>query len=411
MLDYVRDFSSHLKAFLITKFLVYSQEAFIQFFINIYFWRMTHNIPFLVLYNVVYLICQLIAYFPAGKISKEYSRFVPLRAGLVLKFLFLMLILFLKGSIVDYIVPVAVIGGLGAGLYWSSDDLLKFDLSNPNNRLRFAAVFTILSQIASSMMPLIASLLIVMNGDGVVSYSNIFLASMLLTCLALASTFFISKKDRFRSKEYSFSKAARALWKDRNIRIACISTTLSYVNYALPILLGLLLFITSGTELSIGAYQFITVIVAVVANYTVGAIFSRKDYRKLLIYGGLVNFAVIFILFLRQDFTSILIYGILASLFSAASTPFYPMTQDSLSTHAKGRKELVDLRVEYMALVQIFSVAGQVAGFLILLLLAYSMSFTSIASVAALMAFASFLGNVSMARMKDGKRTNIDWMN
>ncbi len=410
-MSYLKHFNKHLKSFLVTKFFAYSQEAFFKFLINIYFWRITNDISFLVLYNILFEVAHGLTYFPAGKISKEYDRFLPLRLGLILQFVFLGLILYLKEGVTQYIIPVAIIGGIAHGAYWSSDNLLKFDLTNPKIRLKFTAIHHILKQIAYALIPLIASILVITNGNIISSYAEIFIASLVFIALALISTFFISKRNNFAQKSYAPVKTAFALLKNRNIRIACISTFLSCVADILPILLGLVLFFSSGTELSIGSYQFITVIVAVVINYLVGNFFSKKDYKKMLIYGGLINFALIFILLLRQDFVSVLIYGILSSIFSVANNPFYPLTQDSLSIYAKNKKHLLNIRVEFMTLVEMFVMFGKTVGLLVLLLIHFNLGFKTIAITAVIFAFARLLANVYITKIKDGKTVAIDSLN
>ncbi len=407
----LKNLSKHLKAFLVTKFFAYSQEAFFKFLINIYFWRITNDISFLILYNIIFEFAHTLTYFPSWKISKEYNRFFPLRIGLVLQFVFLGLILFLKEDIIQYIIPVALIGGIAHGAYWSSDNLLKFDLTNPKNRLKFTAIHHILKQIAYSLVPLIASLLVINNWNIVSSYAEIFTASMIFTFLALISTFFISKQNSFVKNKYSPIKTWTALLKDKNIRTAFISTFLSYIADILPLLLGLVLFFSSGTELSIGSYQFITVLMAVIVNYLVGKYYSQKDYKKLLIYWGLINFALIFILLIKQDFISILIYGILSSIFSVANNPFYPLIQDSLSMYAKNKKHLLDIRVEFMTLIEISVMLGKISGLLFLLIIHFNLGFNTIAITAIIFAFAKLLSNFYVTKIKGDKFITIDSIN
>jgi len=411
MFNYIKDFNKHMKAFLATKFFEYSQAAFFKFLINIYFWRVTNDISFLVLYNIIFEITHGITHLASGKISKESNRFIPLRFGLAFQLVFLGSILFLRESIVEFIIPVAIVGGIAHGTYWSSDNLLKFDLTSPRNRFKFTAVFHILKRLAHGIIPLIASIIVVSNGDVFSSYSTIFVAALIFTALALTSTFFISKKKKFATKKYKPFKVAKEVFRDKNLRIACFSTFLSSIASILPILLGLMLFFSSGTELSIGGYQFITVGIAVIANYLVGKYFSCKDYKKLLIYGGTMNFLLIFILFIRQDFVSILIYGVLTSFFSVANNPFFPMSQDALNAHAKSKKQLLDIRVEYVSIHELFDVFGKVIGLLIILLLHYSLSFKVIAIAATLLALAKLLSNIYICKIKNGKCVDIDGLN
>src|ERR1019366_4348015 len=98
-------------------------------------------------------------------------------------------------------------------------------------------------------------------------YGRVFMAAIICAVLTLVSSFFISNTKRLESEKFRFFRTARRLWKDRNIRIACYSTFLAEIPDVLPILLGLLLFIGSKSELSFGSYQFVTVLITLVKTY------------------------------------------------------------------------------------------------------------------------------------------------
>lgn len=407
----INDFSKPLKAFLLTKFFGYSQQAFAQFLINIYFWRITHNITFLVEYNVISDIVMVLAYIFGGKIAKEYNRFIPLRVGSILQVVYLTLIIFLKDGIVLHIIPIAILVGIAQGSYWLSDDLLKLDLTNPNNRLKFSAAFKILQSTANSVVPLIASILVIADGGLFYSYGRVFTLAIVFACLVFISSFFISEKKKFESSTYDFIGVSRELVKDKNIRIALIGTALSYVSGYITIPLGLLLFVSSGTELSYGSYQFVTVLIVVITNYLGGKYFSRKDYRNILIYGGIANFLFVFILFVSQSYGAILLYGILTALFSFAYSPQYLLTLDAFNMYCKDEKECVDKRVEYIVLQQVFVNLGRDLGCIPLLFLGTLSVPWVIATVVTILASFDLISNIWITRLKEKPSFQIDNLN
>jgi YQGE family putative transporter len=410
-MDYFKNFQRPLKAFLLTKFFAYAQMAFAQFLINIYFWRITQSIPFLVLFNIVFLICHTLTYIPAGKIAKEYNRFLPMRIGAILQLIYLFLIVYLKGDIVHFIIPIAIIGGIGHGAYWFSDNLLKFDLTNPENRLKFTASYQIIQSIANSILPLLATILVVAGGGVFQSYARIFILAILFSLLVLVSSFFISKKNRFDTQKLALRLVSKDLWKDSNIRIACIGTALSYVSNMMPTLLGLLLFVSTGTELSIGKYQFITVLLVVITNFAMAKYLARKNYNAMLVWGGITSFLLVFILIISQSYLAIFLYGILTSLCSFLNSPVYPLSIDAFNMHCKDQAECVDKRVEYMILLEFFVCIGSLVSLLILLLLHTSLNPYTIDVVVILFAFADLVANLYFTRMKQQNYSLMDGLN
>ena len=396
------NFSKQLKAFLTTKLFAYSQSIFAQFLINIYFWRITQNIHVLVVYNVIFAIAHVIIYLPAGKLGKEYDRFLPLRIGVVAQLLYLFLILFLGSNVISYIIIIAIIGGIADGMYWSSDNLLKFDLTEPDNRLKFTSAYQILKSIAGSLLPIFASIIVVTNDGGVFSeYGRVFIAATICAVLTLVSSFFISDTKRLESEQFRFFCTARRLWRDKNIRIACYSTFLAEIPDVLPILLGLLLYIGSKTEFSFGSYQFITVLITVVTTYLLGKYFSRKEYRKLLIWGGVANFFCTFILLASQSYFAILLYGILTSIFLFMNVPQNPMILDALTAHSSDEAERNNIRVEYVALQEMFDAGGKIVGYLVLLFVGSFTNTLTVGVVIGFCALSALASNIVITRIQE----------
>ncbi|MEA2701808.1 MAG: transporter, family, putative transporter [Candidatus Parcubacteria bacterium] len=374
------------------KLFAYSQSAFAHFLINVYFWRITEDIQFLVLFNITFAASHALVYVFAGKVAKEFNRFIPLRVGVVIQIFYLGLVLVLGESVVPYIIPIAMLGGIADGLYWSSDNLLKFDLTEPDNRLRFGALQQIARSVTGALLPLAASVLVVTGTGGLEAYGKVFVAAMVCAGLVFFTSFFISPERTKGSGRFRFLVTIKRLWKDRNIRLASYATLLSQVEEVLPILIGLLLFLKTGTELSLGAYQFVTVTIAVLVNYSLGRFFARKNYRTLLIWGGLANLLTVCLLLLSQSYLALIVYGILKSLFSFAYVPRYPLVLDALTAHCRDEAERDDVRVEYVTLLDIVDATGKIIGYAALLFvgnLTDSALISGVLLVCALFAFAS----------------------
>jgi len=226
-INYLKELSVQIKALLLTKSLAYTQSAFAQFLINIYFWRITGSVSFLVLFNITFEVGHVFASWIAGKICKEHDRFLPLRVSMILQLLYLAFIIYLKVDVANYIIPVAILGGLAHGAYWFADDLLKLDLTNPENRLKFVAVHRIIKDGIGSLIPLVASIIVAVQLGTEQAYVSIFILAIIFSALVFVSSFFISEKKKFISEKFSVIKASGELFKDQNIRLAFIGNGLS----------------------------------------------------------------------------------------------------------------------------------------------------------------------------------------
>ncbi len=403
--------NKHLNFFLITQFFAFMQKYFLDIFINIYFWRISENIGILAMYNIIYYTTSTLFHLFACKIAKEKNRFLPIRIGLFFRLLFVFLFFLFQENIINHIFLIAVVGGVASGFYWATDNILRIDLTNGKNRLKSIVFIKISENIAQAIIPLIASFIIYGNNNDTSSYIYIFVVASFFTFVSFISSFFISDVKKFESKKFNLIKAGSGFVKNKNIRLFLFSTLLDNSSVALNILLGLLLFISTGTEISIGSYKFITFILAILVSYFFGKYIKRKHYGKILIYGGFLQFFVISILFFGQDFYLILLYGILSSLFSFSDMPAQPIKLDTISGYAESQRELVDVRVEYIVLADIFNNIGKILGFIILWLLSFSMNFYLIATVAAMLSTGRLFSNILVSKINNGKLVDIDGLN
>jgi YQGE family putative transporter len=125
------------------------------------------------------------------------------------------------------------------------------------------------------------------------------------------------------------------------------------------VMIGLLVYIQTGSEMKLGNYSLITQIVAFATFYAVGK-WLKPGWRKTgMLIGTIMITLVILPFFLGVNFTTLLIFGIGVSLFIPLFT--IPMTSsvfDLIGT----REESVRQRVEYVVMRELALNMGRIAG-------------------------------------------------
>jgi len=398
-------FPQALRAFLGLKAFAYVQSSFAQVLINVYFYRLTHDLGVLVTFNLVFDIAHTVVYLAVSQLSKEYDRLLPLRLGVVCQLAYLATILHLGSSVSHYVLLLGILGGAADGAYWQSDNLLKLDLTTPDNRLRFTTTFGMIKSSVGTFVPPIAALLVVSApGTAAVSgaYAPVFLAAMAGAAGVLAMSFFLPPDRTHRSvRQYKFWPVARSLWKDRNVRLACYSTFLSEVPDVLPMLLGVYLYLRAGTELAIGGYQVLTIALVLASNHLLGRYVRTAHYKPILIAGGVAQCVVVLILLLDHQYAAVFIYGVLSSLLSVTDAPAGTLRQNALTFHTSDPSVLASVRVEFLTLKEIFDCLGKNAGYVLLLIVGFSGNAGQVAAIVLGCAIAALIGNVAVARVAD----------
>lgn len=393
-----------LRVFLGMKFFAYLQNSFALVLINVYFYRITHDLSVLIVFNIAFDLAHTFAYLGISKISKEFDRLLPLRFGVLCQLSYLTMILYLGSSVSDYVLLLGILGGVADGTYWQADNLLKMDLTTPDNRLRFTTMFGMIKSVVNTIIPPAAVFLIVSSGhaDSITgAYVPVFVASMIGAGGVFVLSFLLPPDlARYSFRKYSFWPVAKTLWCDRNIRLACYSTLLSEVPDVLPMLLGVYLYLRSGSELAVGGYASLTVVLVLISNYLLGSYVRPQHYKSVLIAGGIAQCLVVLILLWDHDFGVVFLYGIISSALSITEAPGGVLRQNALTFYTQDPAEFARIRVEFLTLKEVFDCVGKNLGYGILLLVGFSGSAENIAVVALGCSLAALLGNVVASKIK-----------
>jgi hypothetical protein len=113
----------------------------------------------------------------------------------------------------------------------------------------------------------------------------------------------------------------------------------------------------------------------------------------------------------NQSFSGLLLYGILTSIFAVTNNPRHPVRLDTINGYAKNKEELLNIRIEYINLMELFDIFGKLLSFIFLGLLALSMNFYLIAIIASILALGKLFANFLIAKIENKDFINIDTMN
>lgn len=394
--SYIHTFPKNLKTFLGTKALAYTQSAFAKCLINVYFWRVTSDISLLVLFNVLYALAHAVIYVPAAKYAKETNPMLPMRAAVAAQLVYLGTIMVVGNKIAIWIVPIAIIGGVADGAYWLSDNMLKFDLTTPDNRIQFTAAFQAMKNLVGMAIPPVAAIIVAASA-GTTGYTYLFIAAIACSIGVLEATFFLSKQVA-HGGTFCYSHM-RVLFSDPTIQRVWLSTYLGEVPAVVPVMISIFMFRQTGGELAIGGYQLSTCMAVIIGNYYTGKYVTRENCRWIMTIGGIINFACIAILIVNQQFTGLLMFGIATSLISCVTSIESAIGYNALTFHCATAKECQEKRLEYLAFKEIFDAAGKITGFLLLLLVGSTLNIKLMWLVVLICSVAELLSNLVIAHV------------
>lgn len=266
---------------LLTFFFFTVAYPMISTFTNTYLWRQSHDLRFMVIYNIAFCLAIPFGFFVNGLMLKKIEPPKLFLAGCLLLGLVPLALIFTK---TDQIVTIFLLGllfGFATGLFWANRNFLTLKLTQSKDRIYFSSLETVLMTVSSIIIPILIGWFLVFGES--VRWYGVHQAYEMMALLALGLLLVVGilpRRIRIESSHLQrvHLRHARLLWKTlRQLEFTHgIEHGLSGV---LPILL-VLTFV--GTEGSLGTLQSLSAIISAIITYILGKRADAKHRIKIL---------------------------------------------------------------------------------------------------------------------------------
>ncbi|MFD0697372.1 MFS transporter [Paenibacillus sp. GCM10027628] len=330
-------------------------------FVGVYLWKAKNDYALIGWFTLATHLTMAVTFWLAGKWVKEHNKMNCLRAGVAVSACFYMLVLWLGSNSYHYFVGLGMVQGISSGFFWIAFNVVYFEVTDPDNRDRFNGWAGLLGSGAGILAPWISGLLIVGLGD-VAGYRLIFSISLGIFVLGVIVSFFLKKRKIQGTYEWLLIirclKQAQTPWK----RVFLALVAQGFREGVFGFMIGLLVYIATSSEASLGRFVLITSTVSLISFWLVGK-FIKPRYRKgTMLVGALMMVAVILPFFWKMNFTTLLLFGVGASLFLPLySVPMVSAVFDLIGADEASAKQ----REEYVVLRELGLNTGRVLGVLL----------------------------------------------
>ncbi|OZM57499.1 MFS transporter [Lottiidibacillus patelloidae] len=328
-------------------------------FVNVYLWKQSKEFFDIAIYNLSSVILQPIAFILAGMLAKHIDRIYVLRIGIIFLSAFFLSVLLLGTSSTDFIVILGALHGIGFGVYWLAYNVLSFEITEPDTRDFFNGFSGVLGSFAGIVGPITAGLFIT-RMELNKGYYLIFTISLIMFALAVFLSFFIKKRDArgsFKLKEVLNERKRNKNWKN----ILHANFFQGFRGGTFVFLIGLWVYITTESELSLGTFALIQSAISLVAFSLAGKLIKPKNRVKSILFAGATMYIAILIIAFHLTFIKLLIYGvIIAFAFPFLIVPFMSITYDVIGeANNSGNK-----RIEFLVVRDVYLNLGRVVSIL-----------------------------------------------
>ena len=363
-LDHPKHLNKDAKLLLMISSLFTLANALSSTFVNVYLWKLKQDFLLIGWFNLYQFLAMMITFIIAGKLAKKVDRILILRLGVTILAIFYLVVLLFNKHATDYFSVLGWILGIGQGFYWFAYNILYFEITEPENRDIFNGMNGLVTSFGGMLAPLLSGWFL-SKQVGTYGYQKIFFISLIVFFVAVLLSFWFYK--RKSEGQYMFKEVIRQTVHQHNWRhIFFAMVAQGGREGAIVFLIGLLIYISTGNEFSLGTYTAIISGVSLITYYLVGRWIKKNWRRTAMVIGSLMMSIVLLPLFFKTSYTTLMIYGVGTSIF--APLYFIPLTTVVFDVIGENEKS-ASMRGEYIVIREIGLNVGRILTIIIYLLL------------------------------------------
>lgn len=344
-------------------------ELFVNSFFVMYFLDISnHNIPKLGFYYILVYVTVFITIFLFRNQEKSKKRICLLRTGIILNFLYFLLILFLKEKLVDYMYLMGIIYGLEEGFYYSVYNNFESNGISNQERAKFTGIYTCIKSMIKIIIPLIFGTVITSSGFGKCTIVVLMLVILQLICSVLFKDIHLVDTNKTNLKEYRKIVVQNEIIK--NMYRVCLLNGFIFTGTFNSIAVIYIIKVVN-TNFNLGVFTSIFAIISSIIGYLFAKVIPKSKYSSILKYTTLLTVLGLLLIMIKTNFITVVLFN----LFQTISSSLCSLIIDNSEIDIANHKEIKDkYKVEYFIGMEKNICIGRVIGYILYIMIGLSNS-------------------------------------
>lgn len=285
---------------------------FIESFFVLYFLELSYNnIVFLGIYKLLYITFLFVFILLFRNVSKSKNRIIIFRIGIVLELIYLLILIFLREKVVDYVFLCGIFYGISEGFYFSVYDIFESNGVENKNRNKFTGQYIFLKSIISIIFPFIFGNLITYYGF----ISALFLVFLLVFIMLILSfkykDFILNKSVKFNFKKY-FSNIS---FIEKRVFVLYVFNGITYSMGAFSMIITLFIINVFNSNFSLGVFSSVFSGISCLLGIIFSKINKKINCSKSILILSLLNVITFLVMVYKCTFKTIVLYYLIQSVF------------------------------------------------------------------------------------------------
>lgn len=355
----------------------------------------TNSILNIAIYYIFTYATMALSTLVVAALAEKRNRIKIFRIGIILNFIYILIIILLKEKIINYLAIISILYGISASCYYFPYNLFIINKVKNTERTNYMVKLFITISVVGILFPIIFG--------SIITITNYILTAVIVLFISLIQiilSFFITDNHNGDLEEYNLKKAWLELKKNKQV-INCLAGEffigMNICNGALETVMVILILNSFKTNINLGIITSIATLLSILVVKIYGLIYNKRDDKKVIIISSIIPVISLIIFLILKTNTTVIIYKFSYVIFAEILSLVRKIKIFNLSNSKIVNKSN---QCEFNAIREVTLNVGRVTGYTLLLLAGLTQSAVVLNIVTIILTLSLLVMSINLTKVK-----------
>ena len=355
----------------------------------------TNSILNIAIYYIFTYATMALSTLVVAALVEKRNRIKIFRIGIILNFIYILIIILLKEKIINYLPIISILYGISASCYYFPYNLFIINKVKNTERTNYMVKLFITISVVGILFPIIFG--------SIITITNYILTAVIVLFISLIQiilSFFITDNHNGDLEEYNLKKAWLELKKNKQV-INCLAGEffigMNICNGALETVMVILILNSFKTNINLGIITSIATLLSILVVKIYGLIYNKRDDKKVIIISSIIPVISLIIFLILKTDTTVIIYKFSYVIFAEILSLVRKIKIFNLSNSKIVNKSN---QCEFNAIREVTLNVGRVTGYTLLLLAGLTQSAVVLNIVTIILTLSLLVMSINLTKVK-----------
>ena len=355
----------------------------------------TNSILNIAIYYIFTYATMALSTLVVAALAEKRNRIKIFRIGIILNFIYILIIILLKEKIINYLPIISILYGISASCYYFPYNLFIINKVKNTERTNYMVKLFITISVVGILFPIIFG--------SIITITNYILTAVIVLFISLIQiilSFFITDNHNGDLEEYNLKKAWLELKKNKQV-INCLAGEffigMNICNGALETVMVILILNSFKTNINLGIITSIATLLSILVVKIYGLIYNKRDDKKVIIISSIIPVISLIIFLILKTNTTVIIYKFSYVIFAEILSLVRKIKIFNLSNSKIVNKSN---QCEFNAIREVTLNVGRVTGYTLILLAGLTQSAVVLNIVTIILTLSLLVMSINLTKVK-----------